>query len=72
MDTTTSTAGWQLVPLPTEECLALLGRETLGRLAFVRDGEPDLRPITYLLHDGDVLMRVAAGRPWTCWPSVPR
>jgi uncharacterized protein len=52
---------WGLVELDVDECLRLLEGQALGRLGFVREGEPEIRPLTYLLHEGSVLIRVAYG-----------
>jgi hypothetical protein len=48
--------------LPREECLALLASLRVGRLAYVaRPGVPDVVPVNYRLHEGDVLVRTGIG-----------
>ncbi|HWG93418.1 MAG TPA: pyridoxamine 5'-phosphate oxidase family protein [Mycobacteriales bacterium] len=48
--------------LDEDECLALLARRTVGRLAYVaRAGVPDVTPVNYLLDGRDVLVRSAPG-----------
>ncbi len=51
----------ELVDLPVEECLRLLGQQYLGRLAFLRDGVPELLPVNYLFHEGSVVFRTDRG-----------
>lgn len=43
------------------ECLRLLFARRLGRVAFVESGELTVLPVRYLLHDGKVVFRSAAG-----------
>jgi nitroimidazol reductase NimA-like FMN-containing flavoprotein (pyridoxamine 5'-phosphate oxidase superfamily) len=47
--------------LSAEECLDLLGRETVGRLAVSIRDRPDIFPINYLLDRGGIVFRTAAG-----------
>jgi nitroimidazol reductase NimA-like FMN-containing flavoprotein (pyridoxamine 5'-phosphate oxidase superfamily) len=51
----------QLVELTVDECLDLLAEYSLGRLVFVVDGEPQIRPLTYGLHRGSVVFRIGYG-----------
>ena len=47
--------------LPTEECLALLAGDEVGRLAVVVGGRPHILPVNYAI-DGDVVVfRTANG-----------
>ena len=48
--------------LTEQECRALLARHSVGRLAYVaRAGVPDLVPVNYTLHNGDVLVASGPG-----------
>lgn len=48
--------------LSDTECRALLARHSVGRLAYVaRAGVPDLVPVNYALHNGDVLVASGPG-----------
>jgi nitroimidazol reductase NimA-like FMN-containing flavoprotein (pyridoxamine 5'-phosphate oxidase superfamily) len=48
--------------LGREECLTLLASRSVGRLAYVaRAGVPDIVPVNYRVHEGDVLIRSGAG-----------
>lgn len=38
------------------ECLALLRREVVGRLAVVIDGKPEIFPVNYFLDDHDMVV----------------
>lgn len=49
------------IELPVEECLDLLGQHHLGRVAFLRDGAPELLPVNYVLHEGSVVFRTDYG-----------
>ena len=51
----------QIKALSVDECLALLTMATLGRVAFVHDGEPYIVPVNYLLHEGSVVFRTTYG-----------
>ncbi|MBC9821206.1 pyridoxamine 5'-phosphate oxidase family protein [Terrabacter sp. MAHUQ-38] len=48
--------------LDRHECWDLLRRGTVGRLAVVVDGEPDIFPINYVVDHGTVVFRTDAGR----------
>lgn len=51
----------EVVELPVEACLDLLGQHHLGRVAFLRDGAPELLPVNYVLHEGTVVFRTGDG-----------
>ena len=51
----------RLEELSVDECLTLLAEKSLGRLVYVRDGEPHIRPLTYELHGGSVVFRIGYG-----------
>lgn len=50
-----------LEDLSVDECLELLERSYLGRLAFVRDGVPQMLPVNYRFHEGSVVFRTGYG-----------
>lgn len=51
-----------LTRLGRSDCLELLAGRSLGRLAYVaRAGVPDIVPVNYVLHRGDVLLRSGPG-----------
>jgi nitroimidazol reductase NimA-like FMN-containing flavoprotein (pyridoxamine 5'-phosphate oxidase superfamily) len=47
--------------LGRQECLRLLGAASLGRVAFTADALPSVQPVTFVLHDGDVVLRIREG-----------
>ena len=47
--------------LAEEECRRLLGSRTLGRLAMVVSGWPQILPVNYAFTDGAVVIRTDAG-----------
>lgn len=47
--------------LSETESWELLKQQTLGRLAISVAGAPDIFPINYVVHDGKILFRTAAG-----------
>lgn len=51
----------QLTELTVDECLDLLRTQRLGRLVYVEDGTPEIRPVNYALHQGSVVFRVGYG-----------
>lgn len=61
--------------LSETECLALLGRNHVGRLAFAHDNRVDIEPIHYVSWDGWIFGRTSAGaklealkhRPWVAF-----
>lgn len=61
--------------LSEAECLALLGRHHVGRLAFAHDGRVDIEPIHFVTWDGWIFGRTSAGaklealkhRPWVAF-----
>lgn len=60
--------------LTTAECWQLVESEDLARLAVIRaDGTPDLFPINYTVHAGNVYLRTGSGeklRNLTAHPTV--
>lgn len=73
-----SGAGPTFRALTQHECIALLARNVVGRLAFVRDGRPDVRPLHYRFEAGWIYGRTSegstlaalaalAGEPWVAF-----
>lgn len=51
-----------LTRITREDCLALLSGRSVGRLAYVaREGVPDIVPVNYAVHGGDLLLRSGTG-----------
>jgi hypothetical protein len=44
-----------------EECLEILGRHSLGRIAIVVDGQPQIFPVNYAVNGRIIAIRTAAG-----------
>jgi nitroimidazol reductase NimA-like FMN-containing flavoprotein (pyridoxamine 5'-phosphate oxidase superfamily) len=51
----------ELMEIGEMECFALLERQELGRLAVVRDGQPEIFPVNYALDGHMILMRTQPG-----------
>lgn len=51
----------QITELTVDECLELLGTQTIGRLVYLDDGIPEIRPVNYALHQGSVVFRIGYG-----------
>ncbi|KAA9152168.1 pyridoxamine 5'-phosphate oxidase family protein [Amycolatopsis acidicola] len=49
----------ELRPLTRRECLELLGSATVGRLVFSEGALPAIRPVNFVLHEGDVVLRTS-------------
>lgn len=47
--------------ISVEECLQLLESRSIGRIAFVDHGRPQVRPVNYRFHEGSVVLRTAHG-----------
>lgn len=54
------------------ECLALLGRPNLGRIAIVIDGQPQIFPVNYAINGRIIAIRTAAGSKLTHAPDCDR
>ena len=54
-------AGADLEEIPEDECLQLLERHDLGRIAIVVDGQPLIFPVNYALSHRVVTFRTAHG-----------
>src|SRR5436189_219809 len=51
----------QLAELPEAECLQLLERRNLGRIALVVDGQPRIFPVNYSMNGRIIAFRTGAG-----------
>lgn len=51
----------ELEVIPEEECLNILGGQSLGRIAFVADSQPEIFPVNYGLRAGVIVFRTAPG-----------
>ena len=50
-----------LVPLPSDECFALLGQASIGRLVYQDHEGPVAVPVNYALAGTDIVIRVEGG-----------
>ncbi len=50
-----------LQSLSVDDCLRLLASQYLGRVAFLRDGVIEVRPVNYVLDRGSVVFRTDHG-----------
>lgn len=57
--------------LTQHECIALLARNVVGRLAFVRDGRPDVRPLHYRFEAGWIYGRTSEGSTLRALADAP-
>jgi hypothetical protein len=51
----------ELQEISEDECFALLQGQDLGRLAIVRDGQPEIFPVNYALNGRTVTIRTQPG-----------
>ncbi|HKS49137.1 MAG TPA: pyridoxamine 5'-phosphate oxidase family protein [Amycolatopsis sp.] len=49
----------ELRPLTPQDCLALLGSMSVGRVAFTQDALPAIRPVNFFLHGEDIIVRTS-------------
>ncbi|GHF52506.1 nitroimidazol reductase NimA-like FMN-containing flavoprotein (pyridoxamine 5'-phosphate oxidase superfamily) [Amycolatopsis bartoniae] len=49
-----------LRPLTPRECLDRLASQAVGRLAFSEHALPTVRPVNFVLHHGDIVVRTSA------------
>lgn len=56
-----SAATPELEKMPEAECLEILDRHSLGRIALVVKGQPLIFPVNYAMSDSIVVLRTAAG-----------
>lgn len=57
--------------LTQHECIALLARNVVGRLAFVLDGRVDVQPLHYLFEAGWIYGRTSEGRKLAALAEEP-
>jgi hypothetical protein len=60
----------ELEDIPETECLELLGRNSLGRIAFVVDAQQEIFPVNYGLRAGAVVFRTARGTKLSFAPGA--
>ncbi len=53
-----------LEDIPTDECVALLARASLGRVAFARSTGPVVIPVNYVWSEGRVVFRTSPNNSW--------
>jgi uncharacterized protein len=53
--------GQVLSEIDEQECYALLATQSLGRLAVVRDGRPEIFPVNYAMDGTTITLRTAPG-----------
>jgi uncharacterized protein len=58
-----------LEQIQESECLQLLEAESIGRIAMVAEGQPEIFPITYSLRAGVVVFRTASGTKLSYAPA---
>ena len=51
----------ELVEIGEAECLEILGRHSLGRIAIVVDGQPQIFPVNYAMNGRTIAIRTASG-----------
>jgi nitroimidazol reductase NimA-like FMN-containing flavoprotein (pyridoxamine 5'-phosphate oxidase superfamily) len=51
----------ELDEIPEAECLEILGQHSLGRIAIVVDGQPQIFPVNYAMNGRIIAFRTAAG-----------
>jgi len=51
----------QIEDLSVDECMDLLASYEFGRLAYIRDGKPEIVPFNYRFHEGAVVLRTSWG-----------
>jgi hypothetical protein len=62
--------GSELEVIQEAECLEMLARNTLGRIAFVVETRQELFPVTYALRAGTVVFRTAPGTKLSYAPGA--
>src|SRR5207248_6454532 len=59
----------ELEQIPESECLSILGRHSLGRIAVVVERQPQIFPVNYALKDRIIVFRTAPGTKLSYAPS---
>lgn len=54
-----------------EECLQLLSRRDIGRVALVVEGKPQIFPVNYVVRSGAIVFRTAPGTKMSYAPGSP-
>jgi uncharacterized protein len=49
------------IEIPEGECLEILDQHSLGRIAVVVDGQPQIFPVNYALHERIITFRTGSG-----------
>jgi nitroimidazol reductase NimA-like FMN-containing flavoprotein (pyridoxamine 5'-phosphate oxidase superfamily) len=58
--------------LTFDECWDLLANNTVGRIAIVVDGHPEIFPVNYVLHRRSIVFRTAGGtKLWSAMTERP-
>ncbi|MDR6505562.1 pyridoxamine 5'-phosphate oxidase family protein [Arthrobacter oryzae] len=58
--------------LSIDQCWAMLDTETVGRVALVVDGHPEIFPVNFLLQRRSIVFRTAGGtKLWAAMTSKP-
>ncbi len=61
-----------LEPLGPAACARVLAHHSLGRLAVIVDGWPEVFPVNYMVDDGEVVFRTAEGTKLDAIRAEPR
>jgi hypothetical protein len=56
--------------LSREECLALLGEVSVGRVVFTRRALPAIRPVNHIVEDDQIIIRATLGAAITSQPDI--
>lgn len=51
----------RIEPLSVEECLDLVSKVHIGRIAYMHEDAPMIIPVNYVLHDATVVFRTSYG-----------
>jgi len=62
--------GSELEHIPEAECLEMLARNRLGRIAFFAAGQQEIFPVNYALKADTVVLRTAPGTKLSCAPGA--
>jgi uncharacterized protein len=59
----------ELEEIPEAECLEILGQHSLGRIAIVVEGQPQIFPVNYAMSGRIITFRTAAGSKLSYAPT---
>jgi nitroimidazol reductase NimA-like FMN-containing flavoprotein (pyridoxamine 5'-phosphate oxidase superfamily) len=65
------TARTPMEAIPRDECLELLNRRDVGRIAVVVEGRPQIFPVNYVVRAGAIVFRTAPGTKLSHAPGSP-